>query len=120
MATMNQVIEYVDRVKLNTYNDEDKYRWMRDLEGMVISSVLTEENESLSPPVDGDAELLVPEPYSEIYAFYVMAMIDFHNREYDEYNNTVLLYMERLEAFKAWYIQNNRPKSYKKHLKVMG
>lgn len=117
MATMNQVIEYVDRVKLNTYNDEDKYRWMRTLEGMVISTILGGEP---SVPEDGDEELIVPSPFDEVYSLYVMAMIDFHNREYDEYNNAVLLYTERLEAFKAWYIQNNRPKNYKKHLKVMG
>ena len=34
-------------------------------------------------------------------------MIDFHNREYDQYNNTAAMFEERLEQFKAWYIRNN-------------
>lgn len=118
--TMNEVIEYVDRVKPNVYADEDKYRWMNTLDGNVAREVMQEEKESYDLPKDADTPLLVPHPYDDIYPLYVSAMIDYHNREYDEYNNTVLLFKERLDQYKAWYIRNNPCCDYKNFRNVMG
>ena len=36
-----------------------------------------------------------------------MAMVDFYNREYDQYNNTAAMFEERLGQYEAWYIRNN-------------
>ena len=54
-----------------------------------------------------DTELMVPSPFDDIYQLYVGAMIDFHNREYDQYNNTAAMFEERLGQYEAWYIRNN-------------
>lgn len=105
MATMNTVIEYVDRMKPNVYSDDDKYRWINTVEGLVSHEVHNEPDYSL--PDDADAPLLIPAPYDEIYILYVFAMIDFHNSEYNAYNNTVLLFTERLNQYKTWYVQHD-------------
>lgn len=118
--TMNKVIEYVDRVKPNVYADEDKYSWMNTLDGIISREVHQVERESYDLPRDADSPLLVGHPYDDIYALYVSAMIDYHNREYEEYNNAVLLFRERLEQYKAWYIQQNTCCDYKNFRNVMG
>ena len=88
MSTMNTVIEYVDGVKPNVYTDEDKYRWINRLEGMLSAEVFRDaEPLCCDVPADADRELRVGHPYDEVYSLYVMAMIDFHNREYGNYNN---------------------------------
>lgn len=107
MATMNTVIEYVDGVKPNVYTEEDKYRWLSTLEGMLCAEVFGDrEPQGLRLPEDGDKALRVGHPYEELYALYVMAMIDFHNREYNDYNNAMLMFRERLEQLKAWVVQS--------------
>lgn len=118
--TMNEVIEYVDRVKPNVYADDDKYRWMNTLDGIVAREVHQEDMKAYTIPNDADKPLLVPHPYDDIYALYVSAMIDFHNREYEEYNNTVLLFKERYEQYKAWYIRNHPCCEFKNFRNVMG
>jgi len=118
--TPNKVIEYVDRVKINMYTDEDKYTWMNTLEGLIVREVLGGEGSGLVFPDDADTELIVPAPYDDMYALYVMAMIDFHNREYDNYNNTVMVFKERLDQFKAWYVRNNRQATADNFRNVMG
>lgn len=118
--TMNEVNEYVDRVKPNVYADKDKYRWMNTLDGIVAREVYQEDKEAYDISKGGDIALLVPHPYDDIYALYVSAMIDFHNREYEEYNNTVLLFKERLEQYKAWYIRNNPCCNHTNFRNVMG
>ena len=107
MATVNRVTAYIDRVKPNVYTDEDKFNWISTLEGLVAREVMGEEGPEYEFPKDVDTELMVPSPFDDIYQLYVGAMIDFHNREYDQYNNTAAMFEERLEQFKAWYIRNN-------------
>lgn len=118
---MGEVINYVDSVKPNVYAYDDKHRWMNTLDGIVAREVMGEDKEPYDISVNPeDIELLVPHPYDDIYALYVSAMIDFHNREYEEYNNTVALFRERLEQYKAWYIRKNPCCDYKNFRNVMG
>lgn len=117
---MNEVIEYVDGIKPNVYAYEDKYRWMSTLDGLVAREVHQEEAEPYDISKGGDVTLLVPHPYDDIYSLYVSAMIDFHNREYEEYNNTVLLFKERLDQYKVWYIRNNPCCNHTNFRNVMG
>jgi len=107
MATMNSVIEYVDRVKPNAYSDEDKCRWINTIEGLVSREVLNDDAPEYSLPEDADTPLLVASPYDDIYPLFVSAMIDFYNREYNDYNNTALMYQERLDQYKAWIIRTS-------------
>lgn len=118
--TMNEVIEYVDKVRPNAYSREDKCRWLNTLDGIVAREVHQTEPRDYDLLNGADETLLVPHPYDDVYALYVFAMIDFHNREYDEYNNAVLLFKERLEQYKAWYIRNNPCCDYKNFRNVMG
>lgn len=118
--TMNEVIEYVDKVKPNAYSEDEKYRWIANLEGLISREVKGEEEPVYSLPGDADKPLQVGTPYDEIYALYVMAQIDFHNREYNNYNNTALMFGELLEKYKAWYIRNNNPSKALNFRNVMG
>lgn len=107
MATMNKVIEHVDRVNPNVYTDEDKYEWMRTLDGLVAHEVLQKDPPDYQLPKDADRELLVPSPYDDIYRLYVEAMIYLHNREYDHYNNMLMVFNTRYKQYRVWYIQHN-------------
>ena len=120
MATMNTVIEQVDRLKPNAYTDEDKYRWINQLEGLVSAQVFEKDAPEYSLPDDADIPLLVGHPFDDIYELYVSAMIDYYNREYNNYNNAVLMFKERLDQFKAWYIQHNTNSSGRHFRNVMG
>lgn len=121
MATMNSVIEYVDSVKPNVYEETDKYRWISTVEGLISAEVHgMAEPVKLSVPEDADKELLVPEPFSDVYALYVCSMIDFHNKEYEHYNNSALMFAERLEQYKAHYIRHHAPGKARNFRNVMG
>lgn len=120
MATMNKVIEHVDRVNPNVFTDTDKYEWMKALDGLVAHEVMQEEAPDYSIPEDADTPLLVQSPYDDIYRLYVGAMIYLHNREYDHYNNAAMMFQQRYEQFKAWYIQNHSTCKARNFRNVMG
>lgn len=120
MATMNTVIERVDGLKPNAYTDEDKYRWINQLEGIVSAQVMDVLSPEYNLPDDADIPLLVAYPYDDIYELYVSAMIDYHNREYNNYNNAALMFQERMDQFKAWYIQKHPQTKAGNFRNVMG
>ena len=121
MSTMNTVIGYVDGVKPNACTDEDKYRWINQLEGMLSTDVFHDpEPLCHAIPDDADAPLRLEHPWEELYALYVMAMIDFHNQEFGSYNNAMLLFRTRLEQLKAWHLRSRPPQRAAQFRKIMG
>ena len=121
MATMNSVIEAVDRLKPNVFTEEDKYRWIARVDGMVSTDVLGQAEPTVYDlPADADTELLVNAPFDDMYPLYTAAMIDFCNREYNSYNNTAAMFAERLEAYKAWYIRSHEAETARNFRNVMG
>lgn len=112
MATPNKIIEHVDQVKPNVYRTEEKFQWLCDLDGM-IKRVVMQEDEGVhyAFPEDLDKQLVVPHPWEGIYALYLEAQIDLHNKDYEDYNNAILVYTNRLEEFRRAYIREHRPMS---------
>lgn len=112
MATINKVIEQVDSVKLNTFDEEMKFNWLANLDGQICRLVMqAEEPVTYKYPDDMDRELLVGPPFEGIYATYLEAQIDLHNREYDHYNNAAMVYASLLDEYRKWYLRENRPES---------
>lgn len=110
--TPNGCIEYVDSVKPNAYSEEDKFRWMNDLEGMVQRLVWqVDEAPPLQYPDDGDTQLRIGYPFEDAYVLYVQSMIDYHNREWSNYNNSAAMFYNRFDEYKKAYIRENLPKS---------
>lgn len=106
--TPNKAIEIVDRLKLNSYSDEDKLRWINELEGMVQRLVIqADEIRQLSYPEDMDRELLIPAPYDDCYTLFLEAKIDYYNREYANYNNSAMMFEAQFSEFKKDYIRKN-------------
>lgn len=121
MATPSKIIEHVDNVKINAYRAEEKFQWLCELDGMVKRVVMQEaESVRYSYPEDMDTHLLIPHPYDGVYALYVEAMIDLCNREYEEYNNTIMVFNTKLDEYKKAYIREHPPKSAGYVRNVMG
>lgn len=109
--TPNKVIEIIDSIRPNAYNEEAKLRWISDLDGMVRRLVF-QENDVLpySYPDDMDRKLLIPHPFDNVYELYLEAMIDYYNREYGNYNNSVQRFEARFSEYKKAYIREHAVK----------
>ena len=109
--TPNKAIEQVDSKKPNAYKEEDKFKWISDVDGMVRRFVMQEDKaEPYKFPGDGDTELLVPFPFDGVYEFYIEAMIDYHNKEYANYNNSLSMFSTRFEEYRKAYRREHMPK----------
>ena len=109
--TPNKVIEIVDKLKVNTYSEEDKLRWINELEGMVQRLVIqADEIKQYSYPEDMDTKLLIPAPFDDVYALFLEAKIDYYNREYANYNNSATMFEAQFSEYKKAYIREHQVK----------
>lgn len=107
--TPNKAIETVDRLKPNSYSEEDKLRWISDLDGLVKRLVIQEDDVTqYTYPDDMDKELLIPAPFDDVYALFLEAKIDYYNREYANYNNSATMFEAQFSEYKKDYIRKHR------------
>lgn len=109
--TPNKAIETVDRLKSNIYGDEDKLRWINELDGMVQRLVFQNKDiKEYSYPEDMDTELMIPAPFEDLYSLYLESKIDYYNHEYGSYNNSAIVFESRYSDYKKAYIRENMAK----------
>lgn len=109
---LSQCILMADEIKPNAYSDEMKTAWLGDCEGMVQTEILLRDPQSIvtySYEHDHDAVLLVRPPHDKLYLYYLTAMIDFANGEYQNYQNTMQVFNAAFASFMRYYAQHYRP-----------
>jgi len=67
-----------------------------------------EETEEESDSGD-DRELLVPDPYSMLYLYWLMSKIDLLNQEIDKYNNDRALFENAYDTMSDWWTRTRMP-----------
>jgi len=102
---LEEVFRRVDDLKSNAYRDDMKADWINAVEGRVQLEILERDMADVVRydwETDGGADLVVPEPYSDLYLYYVEAMIDFYNKEYEGYNNSMVMFNEAFEEYRGY------------------
>ena len=104
--TPSKVIEHVDSIRANAYEEEAKLKWLSDVDCMVKRMVFGHKKvEPYSYPDDMDKELLIVSPFDNAYDFYLESMIDYYNREYGNYNNSAMMFESRFTEYKKAVIR---------------
>jgi hypothetical protein len=127
---IDEIIARVDRLEPNQYDKETKLSWLSQLDGKIFAEViLTHENPSqrlldhcnaneetgefiYKPYTDGNEEPIAGAPYGEdMYVYYIMAMIAYHNMESSKYNQAMTAYNNAYTEFSNWYNRTRKPKA---------
>ena len=112
-----EAINRIDSLKHNTYSQNDKVAWLSRLDSLVKRLIIDthEGGENVTftgydDRTDPETELLVPAPFDEMYMRWLEAQIDYHNGEYDKYNNAILMYQTAYDGYANYYNRNHMPK----------
>ena len=112
--TLNEIITLVGELKPNQFEDTVLIGWINAIEGKLVREVfcMREEDERIQSLkyskydelTDMDTELLVPDPYTDLYKYYLFSMIDLTNEETDRYTNSMIMFNNSLQEFvNYWY-----------------
>ncbi len=112
---VNEAIEILDKLRPNQYKIPQKLRWLSDLDGKIFEDVfLTHEDNQIKKfdkytEDDMSRELLIPEPYTDVYQHYLSAQVYYNNNEMLRYSNSMIMYNNVLSEFEAWYNRKHKP-----------
>lgn len=114
--TIIEAINKIDMLKGNTYGQDEKVVWLDRLDRMVKLQILDTHQGADGVTFTGydkDADLntvlLIPAPYDEVYLRWLEAQIDYHNGEYDKYNNSIEMFNTIWNSFQNDYNRTHMP-----------
>lgn len=114
--TIKEAITRLDALKFNTYSEEDKVEWLSRLDSAVKLQIIDSHGGAEDVTFNGynadtpvNTVLLVPAPYDEVYLRWMEAQIDYHNGEYDKFNNSIIMYNTAFDAYQKHYIRTHKP-----------
>ena len=124
--TIQTALDLADQMKPNMMKRETKLVFLTEIEQVIHEEVImkhvhTQEQET-KPKYDGDTdpgtELLIPDPYSKLYYYYIMKSIDEQNLEWDKYNAHNAIYENKYEEMSDWYTRTHMPLTDMPHFRL--
>lgn len=105
----------MDTIRPNAYTDGEKIAMLNTIEGRIYTDILEQAegfDKEFLPFREGEEEreLMVPVPFTDVYLYYLAAMIDFYNGDSGRYNDTMVLYNQAWEDYAAHYRERHKPK----------
>ncbi len=110
--TIRTLLDYVQAVKPSAFTDEQMLVWINELEARVQLEVMQRwpgEIIQYELPQNENTELLMTPPHDSCYRYYLQAMIDYENGEYNRYANTSQMFNASWNDFVAWFAEKYRP-----------
>ena len=108
--TINNAIAEAQKLHPDSIPDSIKVRWLSELDGKIMRETMFRED--FAPyrfPKDADRELVVNEPYDNIYTLYIIAMSDFFSGEMENYSASAALFDTAYTEFRKNYIRTHIP-----------
>lgn len=116
-------INEADTLKPNDFPASIKVLWLYRLDLRIKRDIIDtheyndDEEEVTIPeysPDNTEQELLVPEPYSEMYVHWLSAQIDYNNLEYEGFNACNAMFESVRQSYRNSYNQSHMPKGKEK------
>lgn len=110
--TIRTLLDYVQAVKPSSFTDEQMLVWINELEARVQLEVMQRwpgEVIQYSLPEDENTQLILTPPHDGCYRYYLQAMIDYENGEYNRYANTSQMFNAAWDDFVTWFAEKYRP-----------
>ena len=115
--TIIELITDVDEMKPNGYEQIYKIQWLSQLDGRIKDEIIDTHEGGEGVSFSGydastplNTELLVTQPYDDVYRYWLEAQIDYANGEYTKYNNSMSMFNEAYSAYSRYYNKTHMPK----------
>ena len=111
--TINDAISYFDEQCPNQYSTEDKIKWLNEIDLRIWQDIIEprlQERAEFTPYNNDDLnrEMLVTEPYTELYRYWLEKSIAFSNRETTAFNNAMVMFNTYYDSFFGYYNRKHR------------
>lgn len=107
---VSEAIQQVKMEKPNGYSDTYCTVFLNEIEAIIQEFLGVPRKDWVEYRWEDSQQqdLIVPEPYSQIYISYLKAKIDYAQEEYESYGNNQAIYEDDMKNFKAWAIREGK------------
>lgn len=114
---IQEALDLADGMKPNMMTRQTKIHFLQEIDQKIYTEILLthehEAEEEVMPEYDTETddgtELIVPDPYSSLYPFWIMSRIDLLNQELDKYNNDRALFENAYNEMHDWWNRTKMP-----------
>ena len=116
--TLQEAIDLADEMKPNMMRGRLKIKYISEIEQLIHDEIVMKhahtEEEAVMPEydkmTDPGTDLVVPDPYSMLYVYWLMSKIDIHNQEDMRYNIDRAHFANAYNTMSDWYTREHMPK----------
>lgn len=115
--TASEVIARAKETRQGAIDYSQFLKWVNVIEGRIQVEVLGKSPEEVIVYTEesDNVPLMVSHPYDEVYVYYLCAMIDFFNEEWDLYANDAAFFEKAFDDYKAAHIKTAPGKGHQIH-----
>ena len=124
--TIQEALDTTDEMKPNMMSPRLKYKYLTEIEQLIHDEIVMkhEHAEELDPKpeytedTDPLTVLIVPDPYSMLYVYWLMSKIDMQNQEDLRYNIDRASFENAYETMSDWWTRNHMPKQMTREFRL--
>ena len=113
-TTISEVLSYFDNQVPNQYSDEEKIRWLNEIESQIYNDIILTHKDAdeiafhgFTTDTDINTQMIVDLEYSELYRFWLEKSVHYANGEIDRMNNA--MFQTYYDNYFSYYNRNHRP-----------
>lgn len=115
--TIQEALDTTDELKPNMMSPRLKMKFLTEIEQLIHGEIVLRHEHTeaqharpvYTEDTDPQTELLVPDPYSDVYTKYLLTQIDRQNQEDGRYNVDRAQFENAYETMSDWWTRTHMP-----------
>ena len=115
--TIQEALDQLDEMKPNMMSRRLKVKYLTEIEQLIYDEIVQKHVQAEEPagkPVytedsDPGTVLIIPDPYSSVYLYWLMTKVDIQNQEDARYNIDRQHFENAYDTMSDWYTREHMP-----------
>ena len=124
--TIQEVLDQLDEMKPNMMSRKLKVKYLTEIEQLIYDEIVLKHVQAEEPagkPVytedsDPGTVLIIPDPYSSVYLYWLMTKVDIQNQEDARYNIDRQHFENAYDTMSDWYTREHMPKQMTREFRL--
>ena len=121
-----EALDQLDEMKPNMMSRKLKVKYLTEIEQLIYDEIVLKHVQAEEPagkPVytedsDPGTVLIIPDPYSSVYLYWLMTNIDIQNQEDARYNIDRQHFENAYDTMSDWYTREHMPKQMTREFRL--
>lgn len=124
--TIQEALDQLDEMKPNMMSRKLKVKYLTEIEQLIYDEIVLKHVQAEEPagkPVytedsDPGTVLIIPDPYSSVYLYWLMTKVDIQNQEDARYNIDRQHFENAYDTMSDWYTREHMPKQMTREFRL--